>query len=303
MPGLISILDLDRQATEVLLDRAQAHQHQPPGPTSANLSIGLLFYDPSLRTRFGFHAAAQRLGITAIDVTTPVKTPRMTARERLDDVIRSVGSYCDALCIRHDEPEAITIAATLTSTPIVNCGNGADEHPTQALIDLHTIRSLRGELDGTRVVMIGDLRHMRSAHSLLLALGSFEGVHVRCISPAGLEMAHRYAARYQQTGNTLEESTDPDFSEVDIIYVAGFPPHTPIGSFSEQERDPYCVTRDRVEPLGQRVHILSPLPRIDEIDDDVDDLESAKYFYQSSLGLPIRIAVLEQVLGLSDSAA
>jgi aspartate carbamoyltransferase catalytic subunit len=216
----------------------------------------------------------------------------MSAGESLPDTVRTLAAYCDAILLRHPEIQAPTIAAEVSEAPVINCGNGHDEHPTQALIDLLAIREARGEIDGTRIAIAGDLAHMRAVHSLLAGLALFDEVDLRLISPSELR------APGELVPPGAKETDALDLDDVDIVYMAGFAPRTPAGEFGEELRARFILTTDRAAALDASVRILCPMPRIDEIETGVDALPQAAYFHQSALGLPMRMAVLRHVLDL-----
>ncbi len=294
MPSLLSIADFDRPTLDGVLARAA----RPRTRTDLSLSgatVGLMFYSDSLRTRTGYEAAAGRLGAATFAVLAPRHTPVMSQPESVEDAVRSVAGWCDVLCLRHPDADVVGRVAGLVDVPVVNCGNGTDEHPTQALIDLLAISEVRGQVDGVRIAMIGDLHGMRSAHSLIVALGRYDDVYVRCIAPAGLEMPARYVERFLASGNVTDQTCALDVRDVDVIYVAGLPRHT-AAEVPDSVRESLWITPEVLSRLKPHVRVLCPLPRVDEIQPGVDALPQAGYFRQSALGLPMRMAVLEWVL-------
>jgi aspartate carbamoyltransferase len=257
--------------------------------------VALMFFEDSLRTRIGFEAAAARLGFATVAVSEAKQAAQMAVPETFVDTVRCVGAYCDGICLRHPDPGAPELAASLVSTPVLNCGNGTEEHPTQALIDLFAIHELRGAIDGLRVTIVGDLRHMRTAHSLLVALGQYEDVRVRCVSPAGLTMPDAYTEVFSRRGNSLETTDVPRLEDADIIYFAGLP-RTPGNGLTRADQARYRLDGAMVEQLDAGTRVLCPLPRVDEIAPEVDDAFHAAYFEQNALGLPMRMAILERAL-------
>ncbi|MBE2318353.1 aspartate carbamoyltransferase [Solirubrobacter sp. CPCC 204708] len=285
MPGLLSAGELGRERLEALLAAAAGYR-AGMGRRHPDAVVALAFYADSLRTRVGFDVAAARLGARTTTVHAERQGPAMWAPERLEDAVRSIGPWCDALCLRHPEASASRRAAAVSAAPVINCGNGDDEHPTQAVVDLFALQTLTGRLDGLRVAVVGDLHAMRSAHSLVLALAAFEDVFVRAIAPAGLELPAAYAGEVR-----LEATTELRVDDVDVIYVAGLPAETRTGVLSREQQARYRIT-----PEVAHATVLCPLPRVDEIDPAVDALPQAAYFEQSALGLYARMAVLDAVL-------
>jgi aspartate carbamoyltransferase catalytic subunit len=290
--SILSVSDLDRGAIEEVLGAAgliAAGNYEEPA--RCGRIVALVFFEESLRTRVGFAAAAARLGIATVAVDAVKHTDSMSVGEDLPDTLRTLGGYVDAILLRHPDPDAPSLAARVAGVPIVNCGNGTDEHPTQALIDLMAIRDARGAIDGVRIALVGDLRYMRTAHSLLLALHRFSDVRIRLISPPELRVPANIAG-------DAEEVAEFDSRGVDIVYMAGFAPQTPSGEFAPEVRGRYVLTAERAAQLSDDVRILCPLPRVDEIDRAVDALPQAAYFHQAALGLPVRMAILKRVLEL-----
>jgi aspartate carbamoyltransferase catalytic subunit len=294
---LLGVADLDRDQVLSLLESA-AREDAGVGAPLQPATAGLIFLEESTRTRAGFEVAAARLGGQAVVVTAVKHTQAMSAGESWADTVRSIGHYFDVLCIRHPDPAAPRRASELVDVPVVNCGNGADEHPTQALIDLLAIVDHLGRgPDGVRVAMVGDLRNMRAAHSLILALALFDGVRVVAVSPPELGFPPPYADRFEAAGHQLSYADSLDTAmEVDVVYMAGFAPTTPIGVWHDAARDPFRLTLARAQRLPSAAAVLCPLPRIDEIEAEVDDLPQARYFRQSRLGLAMRTAILRHVL-------
>ncbi len=286
MPGLLSARELSRERLEGVL-AAAARYREGEGRRHPDALVALAFFEDSLRTRVGFDAAAARLGARTTTVHAERQGPAMWAPERLEDAVRSIAPWCDVLCLRHPEASAPERAAAISPVPLINCGNGADEHPTQAVVDLFAIQTLLGRIDGVRVAIVGDLHAMRVAHSFALALGAFEGVFVRAIAPAGLELPAAYASRLPAFETTTELRVD----DVDVVYVAGLPAKTRAGILTQEQQAKLRITAEVAHAT-----ILCPLPRVDEIDPAVDALAQAAYFEQSALGLYARMAVLDAAL-------
>jgi len=297
VPSLLNSRDLDRATIDRLVVTAD-DLATGDNPTSLEGSvIALAFFEPSLRTRVGFEVAALRLGAATVAVTEPRYTPSMSRVESLQDEIRVLGDYCDAICVRHPDTDALGAAAETAKVPVINCGSGTAEHPTQALIDIFAIYRIRGTVDGLRIAIVGDLKHMRAAHSLLTTLACFTDVTVRCISPPSLSMPPELVSHFNTSSSrSIEVSSSLDLDGVDIVYLAGMPPNAGPSSLSSDLRAEFSLTFERALLLDEHVRILCPLPRIDEIVPPVDELPSAAYFHQSALGLPMRMAVLQYAL-------
>jgi aspartate carbamoyltransferase catalytic subunit len=291
--------DLRRTDIDALIARGQALA-DGVSPSRHPFVAGLFFLQESTRTRVGFEAAIARLGGTAITITATKRTPSMSAAESWADTVRSVGSYLDLMCIRHPDPHAAAEAANLVpGVPVVNCGNGIVEHPTQALLDVLAFTDHLGRTpDGMHIALVGDLRHMRSAHSLLQMLPHFEDIAVTAVCPAELAPHPSMVDALREAGHRYRIRSDLSRLEpVDVLYACGFVPRTPDHEWTVHERAPFRITPELVHRLPPETGIFCPLPRIDEISAEVDALPQARYFRQSQLGVPMRMAIVEWCLG------
>ncbi|HEX4805799.1 MAG TPA: hypothetical protein VFU94_07855 [Conexibacter sp.] len=295
MDSLLSAASLSRDDVERLLRSARTHL-AGGGRRHPDALVALLFFDASLRTRVGFEAAAARLGARTTTTTELRRAPSMEVAEAVEDAARSIAPWCDAICLRHADAGVPARVAGLVGTPVVNCGNGGDEHPSQALADLFAIAERRGRIDGVRVTVVGDLHGMRAVHSLVLLLARFDDVSVRCVAPPGCGLPERFAAAFRAAGGELVEHERLAVADADVLYVAGLPAITSAGRLAPAERRRYLVTRATLAQLPAHAEVLCPLPRVDEIARDVDELPQAGYFRQSALALGMRMAVLDELL-------
>lgn len=295
MPGLVSARELDRAKSDQLISRASRFLDEGGGPLLAGSVIGLLFYSDSLRTRAGFEVAAANLSARTFVVSGARHTPVMSMAEPVQDAVRSIAGWCDAICVRHPDATLVGELAELIDVPIVNCGNGEDEHPTQALADVFAISRIRGSIDGLRLAVVGDLAGMRAVHSLMLLLGNYRDVFVRCVSPPGLQMPVQYLGGFASSTNTIEHSARARLDDVEVVYVAGLPRHTRV-EVSDADRAHLSVTREALRRARPGVRVLCPLPRIDEIAQEVDATPEAFYFEQSRLALFMRMAILTELV-------
>jgi aspartate carbamoyltransferase catalytic subunit len=298
--NLLSINSLARSDIDRLIREAQHFSVAnpidvfKPSPQIA----GLLFFQPSTRTRVGLQAAAHRLGLQTAVLSEHKHTATMSASESLEDTVAALEGYFDVLCLRHHDPTVFDRLCALTRVPILNCGNGQDEHPVQALIDLFAMQHILDHIDGLHITVVGDLRHMRTAHSLVIALSRFNNIRLRCVSPPQLTLPNTFQTTFLSSANNLEETTELDLSSSDVVYVAGLPSVSPLGTLIEETRRKYQLSLELVNTLDPPPLILCPLPRIDEITYDVNSHPAAQYFFQSRLGLYMRMAVLAEMLGL-----
>jgi aspartate carbamoyltransferase len=266
------------------------------------LSCLTLFYEPSTRTRLSFEAAAHKLGIKVLTVADAGKDTSSRKGESLEDMGRIVSSYADAVIMRHPELGAARKLASTSGVPVINAGDGAGEHPTQALLDLFTIREACGTLKGLKVGLCGDLMNGRTIHSLLRLLVAF-GCDITAIAPEELAIPREVVARIPQAADSIHN--EPDLRKVlpslDVLYMTRVQKERfhDIEVY-ERVRNAYRLERADLEHASDHLRILHPLPRIDEIATDVDQDTRARYFVQSANGVPVRMALLSAVMGLQN---
>lgn len=293
---LFSIDDLGRDGILSILDRAEELRVDHPDPRRhAGRILGLLFFQPSTRTRFGFHAAMARLGGAAIELEQTKHQLGMIRAESLADTVRCVSAYCDAIVLRHASTAAAEQATAISSVPVINGGSGVEHHPTQTLIDLFAIRRHFGRVAGLRVGIAGDLVTSRSGRSLLQALACFPPAQLRLMTPSGFGpgLAQELLPHDLAVAATFEHGLDA--SGLDVVYMAGFPEGRS-GVRDEPTHAGMRLTVQRASVLAPGAIVLDPLPRIDEIELGVDTLPQARYFEQSAHGLEVRMAVIERFL-------
>jgi aspartate carbamoyltransferase catalytic subunit len=295
-PGsLLRIGELTRESVLSLLDRAEWLRANRCGwPSLAGCVVGMFFFQPSTRTRLGFTAAAVRLGAGTADLLESRFAEGMSRPESVEDTVRSVSTYFDALVLRHADACVVERTAACAEIPVINAGAGDDEHPTQALIDLFALRRLNPGLTGLRIGVVGDLAGSRSVHSLLRALDFFPPAEVRLISPPERRLPAELRCTLTFPTGELDRL---ELGGLDAVYVAGLPERCGAEHMPAPTRARYRLTPERTRELNPNAVILCPLPRIDEIDPAVDREGAARYFAQSRDGLFIRAAVLEQAMG------
>jgi aspartate carbamoyltransferase catalytic subunit len=257
--------------------------------------IALLFFEPSSRTILSFHAAAARLGAAVIE-HRGVESSSLSKGESIEDTIRVVGAYADLIVLRHEAPGVAARAAAVSPVPLINGGDGSNEHPTQALIDMYTILHELGRLDSLRVGMGFDPRHSRSIHSLCRGLSHYPGNDVLLVGPEELWLAEEQLAELRDRGLTIEQSTELErLLEREVLYVNRFQvERIENAATAASYREHYCITAAALR--GSQVKLLlDPLPRIHEIETAVDELPQAAYFRQAANGVPIRMALLSML--------
>jgi aspartate carbamoyltransferase catalytic subunit len=294
---IISIGDFEREEIDCLLDHAGQIDRKKYDPDAlVGKILAVLFFEPSTRTRMSFESAMARLGGTSLTVGS-VDACSMAKGETLADTIRVVSGYADAIVIRHPKEGAARLAAEFSTVPVINAGDGAGQHPSQTLLDLYTIRQSM-PIDGIDIALVGDLRYGRTAHSLASAL-SLYNARLHTISPSGLELPPALAATLRDKGMEIVEHDDIGevIPEVDVLYVTRiqrerFPDSASYFNVSSS----YRITPELLADARKHLIVLHPLPRVDEIDPRVDESPHAKYFEQSRNGVPVRMAMLLQVI-------
>ena len=296
---IISIRDFTREEIDYMLEVAETME--PLAKSGSDMLRGkilaTLFFEPSTRTRLSFEAAMYKLGGGTIGFAEP-EAASITKGETLADTMRVVESYSDVIVLRHPLEGAARFAAEYAGIPVMNAGSGAEEHPTQALLDLYTIRKERGRIDGLNVALLGDLRYGRTVHSLAYGLSNYD-VRLYLMSPDLLRMRREIL---DEIKGKIEIVDDTDLEEaipeLDVLYVTRiqkerFPD---LGEY-EKVRGSYMITIDTLKRAKEDSIVLHPLPRIDEITPEVDMTPHAKYFGQVWNGVVVRMALLGLVLG------
>jgi aspartate carbamoyltransferase catalytic subunit len=287
---------LDRPLVERLLQAASEFEHAraPMRDRLQGRLLATLFYEPSTRTRFSFEAAMYRLGGQVLSAQSAAQTSSAAKGESLEDTIRVVSQYADAIVLRHPEIGSASRAARVATVPVINAGDGAGHHPTQALLDLYTIKKELGRLDHLRVGLAGDLRHGRTARSLAQLLAKFPGNELILIAPRGLQ-PHGDAIRAFDPARVHEtEDLAGAIKGLDVLYQTRIQAER-FASNDEyaRYRGIYVVTPDLMRHLPEHAILMHPLPRVGEIDPEVDADPRAAYFRQAGNGLWVRMAVLD----------
>jgi aspartate carbamoyltransferase catalytic subunit len=287
--------DLELPLIEQLLEAAAAFERgdAEAAPLRGRL-LATLFYEPSTRTRFSFEAAMYRLGGQVLSAENAAQASSAAKGESLEDAMRIVGGYADAIVLRHPEVGAVERAARAAEVPVISAGDGAGHHPTQALLDLYTIKKELGRLDHLRVGLAGDLRHGRTARSLALLLSRFPGNQLLMISPPELRMGTDVLAQLNGARVDATDDLHGAVTGLNVLYQTRIQAER-FASPDEYERyrGVYIVTVDLMHRLPEHALLMHPLPRLGEIDPLVDADPRAAYFRQARNGLWIRMAVLD----------
>ena len=295
---LVSPSDLDLPLVESLLALASDMERQGQSPAQAPLRgriMASVFYEPSTRTRFSFEAAMLRLGGQVISVESAATGSSAAKGESIEDAVRIIGGYADVIVLRHPEIGAAERAARVSPVPLVNAGDGAGHHPTQALLDLYTIKKECGRLDHLRIVMSGDLKFGRTARSLALLLARYPGNQLTLVSPDELRLGEDVRHQLHRTGVSIRDERDLSAAAAgaDVLYQTRIQRER-FASVTEydQVRSVSRVDAALMRRLPEHAIVMHPLPRLDEIDESVDSDPRAAYFRQARNGLFVRMAVL-----------
>ena len=299
---VVSIRDLSLDQIEQVMDLAQKLMPYATGEKSTRAMegkiLGNLFFEPSTRTRLSFESAMVRLGGRFIEIAQP-QSSSIVKGETLADTVRMVEGYADAIVLRHPHEGAARLAAKYCSKPVINAGDGAGQHPTQTILDLFTIRQQAGGIAGKNVVLVGDLKYGRTAHSLAEALGLF-GANLTFVAPPLLQMPKETIGHLQKNGTTpkLSSSLEEVISDADVLYVTRIQRERfPDPSEYIKVAGSYRVDNALLREAKKDLVIMHPLPRVDEIAPEVDYTDNAKYFQQAFNGVPVRMALIMLVLG------
>jgi aspartate carbamoyltransferase catalytic subunit len=298
---VVEVAQFDRPALERLFAATDRMRDLPRRSAPlAGYTLATIFYEPSTRTRLSFETAMHRLGGNVVSTENAREFSSAIKGESVEDTIRIVEGYADAIVIRHYEQGSAHRAATVASVPILNAGDGPGEHPSQALLDLYTIRHELGRIDGLRVALVGDLRFGRTARSLARLLRQTEGTELIFVSPPSIPMGDDIRAELDQAGVPFRDEPDLDavLPNVDVVYQTRVQKER----FTTREeyeaaRGQYVIDAEAMRRLNPDAILLHPLPRVDEISVDVDTDPRAAYFRQAHNGVFVRMALLEHVLG------
>ncbi|MGB4871384.1 MAG: aspartate carbamoyltransferase [Candidatus Promineifilaceae bacterium] len=300
---ILSVDQFDRDTLSFIFSRAREMREMVQRVGSADLLKGYvlacLFYEPSTRTSSSFIAAMERLGGSVIPITQGVQFSSVSKGETLADTVRTLEQYADAIVLRHPEIGSAKLAADYASVPVLNAGDGPGEHPTQALLDLFTIREELGRVDGLKVAMVGDLRYGRTVQSLTKLLLHFD-VSLRFVSPEILRLPLNTMNHVIDAGVDVRETHDVAdvIKNADVLYVTRVQKErfSDLAQY-EEVKNYYEITTELLEKAKDKMVVMHPLPRVGEIHYNVDKDPRAAYFRQVQNGMYIRMALLAAVLG------
>ena len=299
MKHVVSVEDLDKKYINGILKRAKQLTPVAKGNKKSKSLDGKIlatcFFEPSTRTRLSFETAMQRLGGTCIGFADPSMTSHLKG-ETLSDAVKMVSAYSDAVVIRHPREGSAKLASEASDVPIINGGDGAGQHPTQTLLDLFTIKEEMGKLDGLNIGMVGDLRYGRTVHSLSQALDRFK-TKLFFISPDILSMPSHITD--ELTGKwSSHEKLEEVLGKLDVLYVTRIQKERfPDVEDYKKVAGAYKIDLELLKNAKSKMRILHPLPRVEEIAPEVDGSKHAAYFRQAFNGVPVRMALLEDIIG------
>ncbi|MCT8342449.1 MULTISPECIES: aspartate carbamoyltransferase [Photorhabdus] len=296
---IISINDLSREDLELVLQTAAALKARPQPELLKPKVIASCFFEASTRTRLSFETAIHRLGASVVGFSDSSNTSLGKKGETLADTISVISQYVDAIVIRHPQEGAPRLASEFSGdTPIINAGDGANQHPTQTLLDLFTIQETQQRLDSLNIAMVGDLKYGRTVHSLSQALAKFNGNHFYFIAPEALAMPNHILHMLNERGATYSQHANIEevLPELDILYMTRVQKERLDPSEYANVKAQFVLRASDLIGAKDNLKVLHPLPRIDEITVDVDKTPYAYYFQQAENGIYARQALLSLVL-------
>jgi aspartate carbamoyltransferase catalytic subunit len=297
--SLISIFDYSKEEQLRILDLAEGFEKNPRQRILSNYVIASLFFEPSTRTRLSFESAVNMLGGRVIGFAD-ASVSSTSKGESLKDSILTVCNYSDLIIMRHPVEGSARFASEIATVPVINAGDGANQHPTQCLLDLYSIRKTQGTLDNLKIAFVGDLKYGRTVHSLVQAMTNFNCTF-HLVSPNELKLPS--AVKYYIKNENLDYHQHTDLMEiipeVDIIYMTRIQRERFADPLEyEKVKNSFVLKNDMLQNAKENMRILHPLPRVNEISEDVDANPRAYYFPQALNGVYVRQALLASILGL-----
>ena len=300
MKHLVSISHCSAEDIMRILDRATLFERNPNRDFLQGRVVATLFFEPSTRTRLSFETAVCRLGGKVIGFSD-ASTSSSTKGETLKDTIKIVSNYADAIVMRHYLEGAAQYATEVSPVPIINAGDGSNQHPSQTLLDLYSIRQTQGSLEQKTIVMVGDLKYGRTIHSLIEGMQPFSPRFI-FVAPKELALPEEYRSYCREHSIPFEEVTEftPEvIAEADILYMTRVQRERFLDPEEyERVKNVYILDRELLCMAKPNLKILHPLPRVQEIAQEVDDHPAAYYFRQALNGLYVRQSILSEVLGI-----
>lgn len=297
--GLISINDYTKEEQIEILDIAERFEKKPVRRILENYVIATLFFEPSTRTRLSFESAINRLGGKIVGFAD-TSTTSVQKGESLKDTIVMASNYSDLIVMRHPREGSARFASEVSAVPVINAGDGANQHPTQCLLDLYSIRKTQKKLEDLQIAFVGDLKYGRTVHSLAIALSNFNCTY-HLVSPPELELPESVKKHITDKKLKYKEYTSMEevISRADILYMTRIQKERFADPLEyEKVKNSYILNNEMLTAAKNNLKILHPLPRVNEISIDVDDSPKAYYFQQAMNGVYVRQALLAYILGL-----
>jgi len=297
--SLVSINDYDKEKYIEILDLAEEFEKNPRQKILDNHVIASLFFEPSTRTRLSFESAINQLGGRIVGFTD-ASSSSVKKGESLVDTIKTVANYSDLIVMRHPVEGSARLASEVSSVPIINAGDGANQHPTQCLLDLYSIRKTQSTLENLDIAFVGDLKYGRTVHSLVIAMSNFNCTF-HLVSPNELKLPSSVKRHIKEKNLTYYQYTNLDeaIPKADIVYMTRIQRERFADPLEyEKVKNSYVLKNDMLKDSKENLKILHPLPRVNEISEDVDTNPKAYYFQQALNGVYVRQALLSSILGL-----
>ena len=297
--SLVSISDYSVDDIHEILDYAKFFEYNPRPNFISDKIVASLFFEPSTRTRLSFETAIQRLGGKVIGFTD-ASTSSVKKGESLKDTILTVANYSDLIVMRHPIEGSARYASEISPVPVINAGDGANQHPTQTLLDLYSIKKTQGKLENLNIVMVGDLKYGRTVHSLIHALSNYKPIF-HFVSHKILKLPTEYKIFLQDLNIKYYEYSNMKeiITEADVVYMTRVQKER-FSDLIEYERtkDAYVLQKNMLENVKPNLRIMHPLPRVNEISTDVDDTKQAYYFQQAKNGVYTRQGIIAKALNI-----
>lgn len=294
---IISIPDLPTDHIKLILDTAAFIKANPQPDLLRNQVIASCFFEPSTRTRLSFETAVYRLGGSIIGFDSDANTSSGKKGETLWDAIKVIDSYADAIIMRHPHAGSARLAAEVAQVPVLNGGDGGNQHPSQTLLDLFSIRESQGKLEQLHIALVGDLKYGRTVHSLAQAMARFDA-RLYFVAPDSLAMPDYICDELRDGGirYSFHQDLHEVIDKVDILYMTRLQRERFDPAEFEQIKQLFILTPELVKQGKESMRVMHPLPRVDEVTKAVDDLPQAYYFQQAANGIPVRQAMLALLL-------
>ena len=298
--SLISINDYSKKEILEILKIAEEFEANPRQKILKNHVIASLFFEPSTRTRLSFESAINQLGGRVIGFTD-ASSSSVKKGESLRDTIETISLYSDLIVMRHPLEGSARFASEINNTPIINAGDGANQHPTQCLLDLYSIKQTQNGLDNLDIALVGDLKYGRTVHSLVIAMSMFKNIRFHLVSPFELKLPRSIKDFIIENGHSYEQYTDISkiIEKSDILYMTRIQQERFADQLEfERVKNSYILENSMLDNSRDNLKILHPMPRVNEIDENVDSNPKAHYFQQAQNGVFVRQALMATILGL-----